>query len=308
MNALEIKQLYKTYDNGHIALRGIDLHVEEGDFFALLGPNGAGKSTTIGIISSLVNKTSGKISVFDFDLDTRLSEAKSCLGIVPQEINFSLYESSLDVVLNQAGYYGIKRKIALQRAEKYLSQLDLWDRRHDISRTLSGGFKRRLMIARALIHEPKILILDEPTAGVDVELRRSMWKFLRQLNKNGTTIVLTTHYLEEAESLCQKIAIIDNGEIIENSPMKQLLDKLHVETFILELENAIDYLPTNKQYSFNLIDPKCVEVELKKGGNINTFFDYLSANNIIVRSMRSKSSRLEELFIRLLDNNDNAPG
>lgn len=308
MNALEIKQLNKTYDNGHIALRGIDLRVEEGDFFALLGPNGAGKSTTIGIVSSLVNKTSGKISIFDFDLDTHLSEAKSCLGIVPQEINFSLYESSLNVVLNQAGYYGIKRKIALQRAEKYLGQLDLWDRRHDVSRTLSGGFKRRLMIARALIHEPKILILDEPTAGVDVELRRSMWKFLRQLNKNGTTIVLTTHYLEEAESLCQKIAIIDNGEIIENSPMKQLLDKLHLETFILELENAVDYLPAGRQYSLHLVDPKCVEVELEKGKNINSLFDYLSANNIIVRSMRSKSSRLEELFIRLLDNNDNAPG
>ena len=237
MNALEIKQLKKTYDNGQIALRGIDLHVEEGDFFALLGPNGAGKSTTIGIISSLVNKTAGEISIFDYNLDTHLSDAKSCLGIVPQELNFSLFETSIEVVLNQAGYYGINRKLAMKRAEYYLKLLDLWERRNNISRTLSGGFKRRLMIARALIHEPRILILDEPTAGVDVELRRSMWEFLRQLNKNGTTIVLTTHYLEEAENLCKNIAIIDNGAIIEHSSMKQLLGKLNVETFIMELED-----------------------------------------------------------------------
>lgn len=305
MNALEIKQLKKTYDNGQIALRGIDLHVEEGDFFALLGPNGAGKSTTIGIISSLVNKTSGEISIFDYNLDTHLSDAKSCLGIVPQELNFSLFETSIEVVLNQAGYYGINRKLAMKRAELYLKLLDLWERRNNISRTLSGGFKRRLMIARALIHEPRILILDEPTAGVDVELRRSMWEFLRQLNNNGTTIVLTTHYLEEAENLCKNIAIIDNGAIIEHSSMKQLLGKLNVETFIMELENTIDILPPNEQYHLRLVDPTCVEVELEKEQNINNLFDFFSANNIGVRSMRSKSNRLEELFIRLLGNNGN---
>ncbi len=308
MNALEIKQLNKTYDNGHVALRGIDLNVEEGDFFALLGPNGAGKSTTIGIISSLVNKTNGNISIFDFDLTTQLFEAKSYLGIVPQEINFNLFETSLDIVLNQAGYYGIKRSIARQRAEKYLKQLDLWDRRKEISRNLSGGFKRRLMIARALIHEPKILILDEPTAGVDVELRRSMWDFLRQLNNAGTTIVLTTHYLEEAESLCKNIAIIDQGEIIEHSSMKQLLGKLNVETFILELEKPVDILPPSDQFHLRHIDSMSLEVELEKDQSINTLFDFLSANEILVLSMRGKSNRLEELFIRLLDNNGNNVG
>ncbi len=302
MNALEINQLRKTYDNGQIALRGIDLHVAKGDFFALLGPNGAGKSTTIGIISSLVNKTAGEISIFDFNLDTHMYEAKSCLGIVPQEINFSLYATSIEVVLNQAGYYGINRKLAMKRAEKYLKQLDLWDRRKNITRSLSGGFKRRLMIARALIHEPEILILDEPTAGVDVELRRSMWKFLRDLNNNGTTIVLTTHYLEEAESLCKNIAIIDNGVIIEHSSMKQLLSKLNVETFVLELENAIETLPSNKEYNLRLVDPAYIEVELDKKQNINNLFNFFSTHNIGIRSMRSKSSRLEELFIRLLDN------
>ncbi len=303
MNALEITKLKKTYSNGHVALRGIDLHVEEGDFFALLGPNGAGKSTTIGVISSLVNKTAGNISIFDFNLATQLSAAKSCLGIVPQEINFNLYATIMQVVLNQAGYYGIKRKIARQRAEKYLKQLDLWDRRNDISRTLSGGFKRRLMIARALIHEPRILILDEPTAGVDVELRRSMWEFLRQLNSKGTTIVLTTHYLEEAESLCKNIAIIDKGEIIEHSSMKQLLGKLNMETFVLELESPINELPDNEHFSLRLIDPMCIEVDLEKEQHINTLFEFLSINNILVRSMRGKSNRLEELFIRLVDNN-----
>jgi len=301
MNALEIKQLKKTYDNGHVALHGINLNVEQGEFFALLGPNGAGKSTTIGIVSSLVKKTEGEIRIFDFDLETRLFEAKSCLGIVPQEINFSLFETCLEIILNQAGYYGIKRNVALQRAEKYLRQLGLWEKRHDISRTLSGGLKRRLMIARALIHEPGILILDEPTAGVDVELRRSMWEFLRQLNNKGTTIVLTTHYLEEAEYLCEKIAIIDNGEIIENSSMKQLLGRLNVETFILELGNAIEHLPGSLEYKLRLVNSLRLEVELEKEQDINTLFEFLSTNNIVVRSMRSKSNRLEELFIRLLN-------
>jgi ABC-2 type transport system ATP-binding protein len=304
MNALEIKQLYKTYDNGHVALRGINLDVKEGDFFALLGPNGAGKSTTIGIICSLVKKTKGQISIFNYDLETQLSDAKSCLGIVPQEINFSLFESNIEVVLNQAGYYGINRQLAMHRAEKYMRPLDLWDRREDNTRTLSGGFKRRLMIARALIHEPRILILDEPTAGVDVELRRSMWNFLRQLNDNGTTIVLTTHYLEEAESLCKNIAIIDNGEIIEHSSMKQLLKKLNVETFVLELEHSIENLPTHEDYGLRLVDPMCIEAELKTEQTVNNLFSFFSSNNIGIRSMRSKSNRLEELFIRLLDSND----
>jgi len=306
MNALQITQLKKTYSNGHVALTGIDLHVVSGDFFALLGPNGAGKSTTIGIISSLVNKTAGEIKVFDYDLASQQYEAKSCLGIVPQEINFNLFETSLDVVLNQAGYYGINRNLARQRAEKYLRQLDLWDRRNDITRNLSGGFKRRLMIARALVHEPRILILDEPTAGVDVELRRSMWDFLRQLNKDGTTIVLTTHYLEEAENLCKNIAIIDNGEIIEHSSMKDLLGKINVETFILELDEKLNHLPENDEFSLRLIDSMCIEVELEKGKNINSLFEFLSRKNIPVRSMRGKSNRLEELFIRLLKNKEKA--
>ena len=303
MNAIDIKQLEKTYSNGKTALHGIDLHVEEGDFFALLGPNGAGKSTTIGILSSLVNKSAGQVSVFDFDIDKQLSAAKACLGIVPQEINFSLFENTLEVVLNQAGYYGIPRALARTRAEKYFRALDMWDRRHDISRTLSGGFKRRLMIARALIHEPRVLILDEPTAGVDVELRRSMWDFLRELNSQGTTIVLTTHYLEEAENLCKNIAIIDHGRIIEHSSMKQLLGKLNVETFVLELETPISNLPENKNYILKHTEPGCIEVELSKTQNINELIGFFTSEGVGIRSMRNKSNRLEELFIRLLGNN-----
>ena len=304
MNALEINQLKKIYTNGHVALKGIDLEVKQGDFFALLGPNGAGKSTTIGIISSLVTKSEGKVSIFDFDLDIQASQAKACLGIVPQEINFSLFESSLDILLNQAGYYGINRKTARHRTEKYLKQLDLWDRRKEISRNLSGGFKRRLMIARALIHEPKLLILDEPTAGVDVELRRSMWDFLHQLNEDGTTIVLTTHYLEEAENLCRNIAIIDKGEIIENRPMKDLLAKLHIETLILELDKKIDTIPESTSYQFKMIDPLTLEVVIDKEQNINELFTYLSNNMISVQCIRNKSNRLEELFIHLLGNTE----
>ena len=308
MNAIDIRQLEKTYSNGKTALQGIDLQVEEGDFFALLGPNGAGKSTTIGILSSLVKKSAGQVSVFEFDIDRQLSAAKACLGIVPQEINFSLFENTLEVVLNQAGYYGIPRKLARTRAEKYFRELDLWDRRNDISRTLSGGFKRRLMIARALIHEPRVLILDEPTAGVDVELRRSMWDFLQDLNRQGTTIVLTTHYLEEAENLCKNIAIIDHGRIIEHSSMKDLLSKLNVETFILELEKPVSELPLNNDYVLKQTEPACIEVELNKSQNINQLLDFFSGNNIGVRTMRSKSNRLEELFIRLLGNNSNNSG
>jgi len=301
MNALEINNLEKTYANGLHALKGIDLQVDEADFFALLGPNGAGKSTTIGIISSLVNKNSGKISIFGFDLDMHISQVKSCLGIVPQELNFSQFETCQEIVLNQAGYYGIKRHVALKRAEKYLGELGLWDRRHDISRTLSGGLKRRLMIARALINEPRMLILDEPTAGVDVELRRSMWDFLKEINSNGTTILLTTHYLEEAENLCKNIAIIDKGLIIEHTSMRQLLSKLNIETFVLDLEDPVSQLPSIDKFTLRLIDPLTIEADLIKGNCINELFYILTDHNIRVSSMRNKSSRLEELFIRLLN-------
>ena len=304
MNALEIQKLEKTYKNGHVALKGIDLQVKEGDFFALLGPNGAGKSTTIGIISSLVTKSAGSVSIFDYDLDRNTYDAKSCLGIVPQEINFSLFENVFEIVVNQAGYYGIDRETARQRAEKYLRALQLWDRRGEMSRNLSGGLKRRLMIARALVHEPRILILDEPTAGVDVELRRSMWQFLQDLNGNGTTIVLTTHYLEEAENLCRNIAIIDNGTIIENSSMKELLGKLNIETFVLELASPVEQVPENSIYSFRKTEPTLLEVELEKQQSVNELFDFLAKYNIQVLSMRNKSNRLEELFIRLLDKKD----
>ena len=303
MKALEISKLEKVYANGKTALKGIDLDIDEGDFFALLGPNGAGKSTTIGIISTLVNKTRGKVNIFNHDLDSDINGLKKCLGIVPQEINFSVFESCLDIVLNQAGYYGISRKTALERAENYFNALDLWDKRNDISRTLSGGFKRRLMIARALINEPRLLILDEPTAGVDVELRRSMWSFLREINKNGTTILLTTHYLEEAETLCRNIAIIDKGKIIEHTSMRELLGKLNTETFILDLRNPIDELPRIDNFALKLIDPITIEVELNRDQHMNDLFNMFSEKSIPIRSMRNKSNRLEELFIRLLSEN-----
>ncbi len=305
MKALQIKNLQKTYANGKRALLGIDLEVTEGDFFALLGPNGAGKSTTIGIVTSLVNKTAGDIHVFGNSLDTDQITVKSLIGIVPQEINFSQFESSLEIVLNQAGYYGIPRKQALPRAEKYLSQLGLWEKRHDPSRTLSGGLKRRLMIARALMHEPRLLILDEPTAGVDVELRRSMWDFLTTINRSGTTIVLTTHYLEEAEMLCKNIAIIDQGKIIENTNMKSLLRKLNSETFIFDTSDIVHHLPDNQVFKFTQIDETTLEAELTRGQSLNEMFTILNDNNIQVKSMRNKSNRLEELFIRLLDKNNN---
>lgn len=303
MKALELSKLEKTYANGKTALKGIDLDVEEGDFFALLGPNGAGKSTTIGIISTLVNKTRGKVNIFNHDLDTDVNGLKQCLGIVPQEINFSVFESCLDIVLNQAGYYGINRTTAMKRAENYFTALDLWDKRNDISRTLSGGFKRRLMIARALINEPRLLILDEPTAGVDVELRRSMWSFLREINRKGTTILLTTHYLEEAETLCRNIAIIDKGNIIEHTSMRELLGKLNTETFIFDLKNPVDELPQTDDFTLKLIDPITIEVELNRDQHMNELFNMLSEKSIHIRSMRNKSNRLEELFIRLLNEN-----
>jgi ABC-2 type transport system ATP-binding protein len=299
--ALEIKQLHKVYKSGTVALKGIDLEVQQGDFFALLGPNGAGKSTSIGIISSLVNKSSGTVKVFDYDLDTQLEDAKSQLGLVPQEFNFNQFETVLQIVLNQAGYYGVPRSVALVRAEKYLGQLGLWEKRHARSRELSGGMKRRLMIARALMHEPKLLILDEPTAGVDIELRRSMWEFLKEINQQGVTIILTTHYLEEAESLCRNIAIIDKGQIVENTSMKNLLSKLNKETFLLDIAPT-DAVITLEGYSFRQLDNNSLEVDVVKAQGLNGVFSALTAQGIQVLSMRNKANRLEELFVSLVEN------
>lgn len=305
MKALQINNLEKTYANGLHALKGIDLEVNHGDFFALLGPNGAGKSTTIGIITSLVKKSGGKVLVYGYDLDTQIIDVKSLIGIVPQEINFSQFETCIEIVLNQGGYYGIQRKTAYERAEKYLTQLGLWRKRNDVSRTLSGGLKRRLMIARALVNEPKLLILDEPTAGVDVELRRSMWHFLKTINEGGTTIVLTTHYLEEAESLCKNIAIIDHGEIIENTSMKYLLTKLNTETFIFDINKPVVNLPVTNEFKIKKSDETTIEVDITKGQNLNDLFTLLDSEGITVISMRNKANRLEELFVRLLDKNNN---
>ncbi len=299
--ALEIKQLHKVYKSGTVALTGIDLEVKQGDFFALLGPNGAGKSTSIGIISSLVNKSSGTVKVFDYDLDTHLEDAKSQLGLVPQEFNFNQFETVLQIVLNQAGYYGVPRSVAIVRAEKYLGQLGLWEKRHARSRELSGGMKRRLMIARALMHEPKLLILDEPTAGVDIELRRSMWEFLKEINQQGVTIILTTHYLEEAESLCRNIAIIDKGQIVENTSMKNLLSKLNKETFLLDIAPT-DAVITLDGYSFRQSDSHSLEVDVVKAQGLNGVFSALTAQGIQVLSMRNKANRLEELFVSLVEN------
>lgn len=307
MHALEISQLTKTYKNGVQALKGIDLTVEEGEFFALLGPNGAGKSTTIGIVSSLINKSSGRVLVQGIDMDRDLEAAKSHIGLVPQEINFSQFETVIDIVVNQAGFYGVKRPLALERAEKYLTKLGLWEKRAHRSRTLSGGMKRRLMIARALLHEPKLLILDEPTAGVDIELRRSLWDFLREINANGTTIILTTHYLEEAESLCRNIAIIDHGRIIENTTMKQLLSQLNVETFILDLRRPLSALPDFAGYPLTRIDETTISVDITRDRSINELFAQLSQQGIEVMSMRNKANRLEELFVRLLSANNGKP-
>ena len=299
--ALSITGLTKTYANGVQALKGVDLHVREGDFFALLGPNGAGKSTTIGIIASLVRKSAGKVSVFDYDIDTDMETAKSCIGLVPQEFNFNQFEPVVEIVANQAGYYGIDRKTAYQRAEKYLKQLGLWEKRRDMARELSGGMKRRLMIARALVHEPRMLILDEPTAGVDIEIRRSMWAFLREVNKAGTTIILTTHYLEEAESLCRNIAIINDGVTIESTGMKTLLMKLNVETFVLNLNQAISSLPSTPGYQLSLVDETTLEVSITKEQSMNELFRCLSELGIEVISLRNKTNRLEEMFVRLVE-------
>jgi ABC-2 type transport system ATP-binding protein len=301
MQALVLRQLTKTYKNGINALKGIDLEVAEGDFFALLGPNGAGKTTAIGIVTSLVNKTGGKVEVFGHDIDRELEIAKSCIGIVPQEVNFNMFESVFTIVVNQAGFYGIPRPLAKQRAEKYLRELQLWDRRNSIARSLSGGMKRRLMIARALMHEPKLLILDEPTAGVDIEIRRSMWEFLRNINDAGTTIILTTHYLEEAENLCRNVAIIEGGRIIERDTMANVLRKLQTEIFVFNLSESLDAAPPLTGFRTSLPDNHTLEVEVSKGQHLNDIFAQLSALGVEVNSMRNKVNRLEELFIRLVD-------
>lgn len=302
-SALSIRQLTKTYGNGFQALSGIDLDVAEGDFFALLGPNGAGKSTTIGIISTLVNKSGGTVNIFGHDLDREPAALKRCIGVVPQEFNFNQFEKAFDIVVTQAGYYGIPLKIAKERAEQYLTQLGLWDKRDVPSRSLSGGMKRRLMIARALVHQPRLLILDEPTAGVDIELRRSMWSFLTELNEQGTTIILTTHYLEEAEQLCRNIGIIDHGVIVENTGMKQLLNKMTVETFLLDLKHEHKVAPQLVGYPNTLIDSHTLEVQVDKNVGITALFSQLAAQNIEVLSLRNKTNRLEELFVSLVEKN-----
>lgn len=304
--ALAIRDLTKTYKNGFNALKGINLTVDEGDFYALLGPNGAGKSTTISIISALTRKTSGEVKIFGHDIDREPSKAKQCLGIVPQEFNFGMFEKVFDILVTQAGYYGIPKKIAEQRAEKYLNQLGLWEKRDVQSRLLSGGMKRRLMIARAMIHEPRLLILDEPTAGVDIELRRSMWDFLQQINSEGTSIILTTHYLEEAEMLCRRIAIIDQGLIKKDTDMKSLLSTLAVETFVLDLREPLQQVPELHLLGMNrlqLTDPLTLEITLEKSYSINLIFQQLSALDIEVVSMRNKTNRLEELFVGMVEKN-----
>ena len=304
--AISIQNLAKTYANGFEALKGISLEVQEGDFFALLGPNGAGKSTTIGVISTLVNKTSGSVEVFGKNVDTHVYETKLDFGVVPQEVNFSQFEKVRDIVMTQAGYYGLQRKIAAERCEKYLRKLGLWEKRDERSRSLSGGMKRRLMIARALVHEPRLLILDEPTAGVDIELRRSMWEFLSDINNNGTTIILTTHYLEEAEQLCRNIAIIDEGQIVENTNMRKLLNELDSQVYILETTSQI---PSGfdlelKNASMEIVDKGCVEVTVSGGLSVNDVFAILSEAGIKIDSMRNKTNRLEQLFLSKLEGND----
>ena len=307
--ALKITNLKKTYDNNFQALKGINLKVEQGDFFALLGANGAGKSTAIGIICSLVNKSAGDVEVFGNNIDTQREQVKEYIGLVPQEFNFNIWEPVQEIIINQAGYYGIDRATAKTRSKELLTQLDLWDKRNDQAQNLSGGMKRRLMIARALVHQPKLLILDEPTAGVDIEIRRSMWEFLSKLNQAGTTIILTTHYLEEAESMCNNIAIINKGEVVESTSMKELLSRLQLETFVLDLKEPLDSLPNDCELTLHQRDASTLEVELDKSRSLNYLFEQLSKHNIRVTSMRNKTNRLEELFVKLVnsdnDKNDN---
>jgi len=299
-HALKTTGLAKTYHNGVEALKGIDLFVNEGDFYALLGPNGAGKSTVIGILSSLVLKTSGQVEVFGVDIDTDFPQAKSFLGVVPQEFNFNIFETPLQIIRNQAGYYGIDRRTALERTEKYLRLLGIWDKRNDRAGHLSGGMKRRLMIARALVHEPRLLILDEPTAGVDIEIRRSMWDFLRSINSAGTTIILTTHYLEEAENLCRNIGIINHGELVENTSMRALLRQLNLETYVLDIEETLERIPDEWSSFARLVDTSTLEVDVHSGQHLNDVYDALSHASIKVRSMRNKANRLEQLFVGMI--------
>jgi ABC-2 type transport system ATP-binding protein len=304
MDALTIKDLHKVYKNGAAALKGIDLTVKEGDFYALLGPNGAGKTTAIGIVTSLVTKTRGSVTVFGHDLDQSREAVKACIGVVPQEVNLNMFERNFDTLVNQAGYYGVPRRTARERAEKYLKALHLWDRRNDIARTLSGGMKRRLMIARALVHEPRLLILDEPTAGVDIEIRRSMWDLMREINSAGVTIILTTHYLDEAESLCRNIGIIDEGRIIENDTMANVVNKLQRQAFVLSLRDALGEAPVLDGFTTRLRGDHEIEVEVSKGQSLNGVFTALSQRSIEVVSMRPKTNRLEELFMRLVESKD----
>jgi len=309
MNALCVRGLTKTYKNGVQALKGIDLDVAPGDFFALLGPNGAGKTTLIGVVTSLVKKSAGQVSVFGHDIDREPDVAKACIGVVPQEVNFNLFETPETIVVNQAGFYGIERRLARKRAQKYLEHLQLWDRRGSIARSLSGGMKRRLMIARALVHEPRLLILDEPTAGVDIEVRRTMWDFLREINARGTTIILTTHYLEEAETLCRDIAIIHDGHIAERDRMSSLLRRLHTETFVLNLRDPVSAAPHLEGYVTTLQEDGTLEIEVTKEQNLNDIFVRLSRLGIEVVSMRNKVNRLEEIFMRLVESRGHpAPG
>lgn len=303
MRALEVKDLRKIYKNGLAALKGIDLNVEQGDFFALLGQNGAGKSTTISIICSLVNKTSGSVRVFGYDTETHSAQARSLIGVVPQEVNFNSFEKVSQILINQAGYYGIPRSIALARVEKYLNEMGLWDMRDQPAIRLSGGMKRRLMIARSLMNEPKLLILDEPTAGVDIELRHHLWRFLKKLNEAGTTIILTTHYLEEAEHLCKNVAIIDHGEIIEHSNMKTLINRLNVQTMILDFAQPLTSTLKLDDYTWRLQDDTSIEIEITRQQSLNDLFSALSAQQIQISSMRNKTNRLEELFISLITQN-----
>jgi ABC-2 type transport system ATP-binding protein len=303
MNALSIIDLSKEYNSGVKALKAINFNVKQGDFFALLGPNGAGKTTAIGIITSLVNKTSGQVKVFDFDIDKQLNQAKACIGVVPQEINLNLFDRTFNILVNQAGFYGIPRKESIDRSEYFLKKMELWDKRNEMARNLSGGMKRRLMVARALVNEPKLLLLDEPTAGVDIETRRMMYDFLQEINTNGTTIILTTHYLEEAERLCDQVAIIDQGQIAENDSMSNVLSKLKTETFILNIKNPVEKSPIINGYKAKLNKPQEIEIHVKQGQSLNDVFIQLKELGIQVLSMRNKTNRLEELFIDMTKNN-----
>ena len=305
MNALSIIDLSKEYNSGVKALKAINFNVKQGDFFALLGPNGAGKTTAIGIITSLVNKTSGQVKVFDFDIDKQLKQAKACIGVVPQEINLNLFDRTFNILVNQAGFYGIPRKESIERSEYFLKKMELWDKRNEMARSLSGGMKRRLMVARALVNEPKLLLLDEPTAGVDIETRRMMYDFLQEINKNGTTIILTTHYLEEAERLCNQVAIIDQGQIAENDSMSNVLSKLKIEIFILNIKNPLEESPIINGYKAKLNKPQEIEIHVKQGQSLNDVFIQLKELGVQVLSMRNKTNRLEELFIDMTKNNQN---